>query len=226
MLHLEHEQRIAAEALIARHTVHKESYHQEFCGLDLIIDPGVFNPAYTNVTRMFEPFIGEGGQKVLDMFEGCGALGILSARNADWVVGVDLSPEAVACARKNGDRLIPGKSEHRVGNLWGGVAEGERFDFIIANPPLLPVDPQEGLEMAIADSVGMKLTTGFIQGLPSHLTDNGRALMSLSNTSAKIFGNPVRHFANVAAAVGLSTSLLVERDVKYEIYRIVEFRKT
>src|SRR3546814_11951444 len=51
-------------------------------------------------------------------------------------VGVDISEEALAVARRNAERLgMSGRSEFRQGD-WG-VGIHERFDLVLINPPYL-----------------------------------------------------------------------------------------
>jgi release factor glutamine methyltransferase len=76
---------------------------------------------------------------VLDLCTGSGALAIALARElpSAQVVATDLSPEAVAIARKNAERNgVADRVDVRPGDLWQPVAD-ERFDLIVANPPYI-----------------------------------------------------------------------------------------
>ncbi len=213
--------------LLDKHLQHHASYHQEFMGIDLIIDPEVFNPAYTNVTRLIaENVSAKSGSEVLDMFSGSGVLGFLVATDASRIVGIDKSIKAIMCARNNAYRLgLGNKAQYRHSSLWEKVRDDELFDLIIANPPLLPAIPESDLEMAVADSPEMSATINFIQGCVNHLKDNGRVLMAFSNASKVVFGDPLAHVVRIANEAGLSTQVIAEKDVQYEIYRVLEFRK-
>ncbi|PIP61397.1 hypothetical protein COW99_04330 [Candidatus Roizmanbacteria bacterium CG22_combo_CG10-13_8_21_14_all_38_20] len=217
-----------AQKLLSLHSQHKTPYEQEFMGLQLVIYPNVFNPAFTKVTRMLaENLNTENSSVVLDMFCGSGVLGLLVKQQASKVVGVDASSEAIACAHENATRnLATSKTDFRVGNLWQGVLKNEKFDLIIANPPLLPATPETILEMAVADSPDMSLATQFIQGCHSRLNDSGRVLMTFSNASKVSFVDPLGHIEKLVEQSGLSLNIVAEKDYGYEIYRVLEFRKS
>lgn len=213
--------------LLEMHAQHAAPYRQEFMGLDLTIHPEVFNPAYTKVTRLLAETLSiESGDGVLDMFCGSGVLGLLLSDTSSKVVGVDISPKAIECAQINALRKgTANKTEYRQGSLWAAVNEEEQFDLIVANPPLLPATPETLLEMAVADSPEMSLTTQFISGSRKHLKDNGRVLMAFSDASKNVFGNPLGHVEALATRAGLSLAVVAEKNVGYEIYRVLELRK-
>lgn len=213
--------------LLDRHAQHSAPYHQDFMGLDLVIHPEVFNPAYTKVTRLLaENITSEPGDEVLDMFCGSGVLGLMVADSSRRVVGVDISPNAVEYSRINAVRNgAAHKTDYRRGNLWSAIGENEHFDLIVANPPLLPATPETLLEMAVADSPEMAITSKFISGSRRHLKDHGRVLMAFSDASKVIFGNPLGHVEKIANQSGLSLDVVAEKDVGYEVYRVLEFRK-
>lgn len=218
---------IPAQRLLAKHLAHQVPYNQEFRGLQLIIFPEVFNPAYTQVSGFLASHLATTrGSKVLDMFCGCGALSFLAAGDADWVLGIDISPHAIKCAWYNSRRLgFTQKTQFRVANLWEGVHQDEKFDLIIANPPLLPAIPENWLEMAIADDPEMSTAVRFIQGCGDHLIDNGQVLMSFSNASQVYFDDSLEFINRTAQEAGLTMNVRAEKDAGYEVYRILDFRK-
>lgn len=215
---------VPVEVLLAKHRIHTEPYDIEFRGIPLQIDPQVFNPFYTRVTNFIADYIVVNqGEELLDMFTGSGVLALLFVKNAARVTGVDISPYAVECARKNAIRLgIAGKAEFLHGRLWQPVAN-RKFDVITANPPLLPAIPENMLETAVADSLDMSVTTSFIRGCREHLADNGRVYMAFSNACKVIWEDPVRKVTEVALNSDLEARIAAEIDVGYEIYRVMEF---
>lgn len=215
--------------LILRHTEHKSNYAQDFQGLSLTIYPEVFNPEYTNVSRLLGEYLTSKIKKkyhlVLDMFCGSGALGLLMANQATKILGLDISEFAIACAKENSKKLGIENAEYRVSDLWAEVHEDERFDLIIANPPLLPIIPENILEKAVADSPDMRTTINFIKNCHKYLTPEGKALMAFSNATKVIFQNPLEHMRVIATDSGLKMRVVAKKDVGYEIYRILEFRR-
>lgn len=216
------------EALLRRHTAHTKPYVVDFLGAQILVDPEVFNPTYTKVSGFLARNVSvQLGESVLEMFCGSGAVGLSAAQTASKLVGVDISPKAVRCSAENAERMgVSHKSEFRQGSLWRVVDASERFDVILANPPLLPAIPETLLEMAVADSPEMKLTSGFIAGLPRHLADSGHALMAFSNACSVYVGDPMDFIRQKSASAGIRSEIYDEWDVGYEVYRIIKFTKT
>lgn len=215
------------ELLLDKHRVHKNPYVQQFRDLDLTIYPDVFNPAYTKVSEFLaDNILVLPNSVVLNMFCGCGALSFLAAKTAKKVIGVDISPIAIECAILNSQELgLVNKTEFRLADLWDGAKTSEKFDLIIANPPLLPAIPENLLEMAVADSPKMSLTKKFIEGCFSRLKDNGRVFMSFSNACHVSFKDPLGFIKDIAEKASLEISIKSSWDVRYETYRILEFKK-
>ncbi len=80
------------------------------------------------------------GAAVLDLCSGTGIQGLLAARSAKKVVSVELNPKATPVTRfnilLNG---LEGVIDLREGDLYGVLSPDERFDYIYANPPFIPM---------------------------------------------------------------------------------------
>jgi methylase of polypeptide subunit release factors len=215
------------ELLLARHKGHQIPYVQDFRGLQLVILPEVFNPTYTKVSGFLADNLDVSpNSKVLEMFSGSGALSFIAAQKAENVVGIDISPHAVECSKLNAERLgLSGKTQFRTASLWEGVGRDEKFDTIVANPPLLPAIPENWLEMTVADSPEMSTTVRFLQGCSAHLTASGCVQMAFSNACKVYFNNPLEFISEVAKQSGLTMMVCAKWDMGYEVYRILEFRK-
>ncbi|WP_219910619.1 putative protein N(5)-glutamine methyltransferase [Saccharothrix carnea] len=110
----------------------------EFCGLRVVVEPGVFVPRRRTE---FLVAVAAGGARpgavVVDLCCGSGAVG---AAVADRVPGVelhavDVDPVAVACARRN-----VGAGRVYVGDLYDPlpVSLAGRVDVLVANAPYVP----------------------------------------------------------------------------------------
>jgi release factor glutamine methyltransferase len=89
------------------------------------------------VQRFYHP-PGE-GLRVLDIGTGSGAIGVVLARElpAARVVATDISPAALAVARRNAmTHGVAGRMEFFQGDLFAAV-DGD-FDIICSNPPYIP----------------------------------------------------------------------------------------
>lgn len=211
--------------LLKRHARHTLPYTVEFANEQFVILPDVFNPAYTKVSGFLaRNIVVSPGDAVLEMFSGSGAVGLSVARCASRLVGIDISPAAVQCAQENATRLgFLDKVDFRHGDLWRALQPSEKFDIIIANPPLLPAIPETVLEMAVADGPEMDLTRRFIAGLPGHLNRGGHALMAFSNACSVYVGDPLQFIDKESKIANVTWSVQSIWDVGYETYRIIRF---
>jgi 23S rRNA (cytosine1962-C5)-methyltransferase len=77
--------------------------------------------------------------RALDCFTFAGAFALNLAGVCDSVLGLDISAEAVAAARRNAERNHAGNVEFREANVFDALREmeaaGERFDTIVLDPP-------------------------------------------------------------------------------------------
>ena len=114
-----------------------------FCGLRMVVEPGVFVPRHRTELLVDEAarlLDGAVRPVVLDLCCGSGALGAaLAARREVEVYAADVDPAAVRCARVN------------VATVGGVVVEGDLFDplppalrghveVLMANVPYVPTD--------------------------------------------------------------------------------------
>jgi release factor glutamine methyltransferase len=99
------------------------------------------------------------------------------------VVAVDISPEAVRCARINVLlNRVEDRVEVRCGDLFEPVC-GERFDLVLFNPPFYAGTPRELWEFAWR---AQSVLDRFARDLPSVLTPSGHALVVVSTTTVGV----------------------------------------
>jgi len=188
-------------------------------GMSFLVTPSVFNPKVPRTGEFLASLLDANlvgrNHEVLDMGTGSGVCAVFAARHAARVVAVDINPAAVRCAGINA--LLNGvesKIDARQGDLFAPV-RGERFDFILFNPPFLRGIPQDDKAWRSAD-VGER----FAAGLRAHLKPGGSALVVLST-----FGD-ARHFLQEFSKQDLGISALAERRFVNErliVFRIVPF---
>lgn len=120
---------------------------REFWGLRLSTSPHTLIPR-PDTERLVEAALAHGASprgRLLDLGTGTGAIALaFASERPGWsVVGIDLSPEAVALARHNAERLAIGNVAFRAGDWFTALDHedgGERFDLIVANPPYIAED--------------------------------------------------------------------------------------
>ena len=130
------------------------------------------------VTRLPNPARAEGGEPplALDMGTGTGIVAITSALSGYRVIGVDVTPVAVRCARAN--VLINAVQDSvRVieGDLFAQV-DGKQFDLVTFNPPFFRGEPDGDVAWRSPDVIER-----FAAGLGKALRADGRALVVFSS---------------------------------------------
>jgi release factor glutamine methyltransferase len=119
--------------------------HQEFWGLDLLVSPAVLIPrpetehVVETVLELVKEcaFAGPGRLRILDVGtgSGCIALALASELPHAEIHACDISDDALEMARVNAARLVlGGRVLFRKSDLLS-VYLGEKFDFVISNPP-------------------------------------------------------------------------------------------
>ncbi len=112
---------------------------REFYGLDLSVDSDVLipRPETELVVELALERIDPGSEaSVLDLGTGCGAIALAIARERPRarIVGLDLSPAALAIARRNAGRLGLQNVEFVLSD-WYQSLPNRNFSAIVANPP-------------------------------------------------------------------------------------------
>ena len=135
--------------------------------------------------------------RVLDLCTGSGCLAILAAQAFPEarVDAVDLSPDALAVARRNVDDYQLGSRLRLVeSNAFAGIA-GERYDVIISNPPYVNAEtmaalPEEyrrepGLALASGED-GLDFTRLILKEAAAHLNPKGVLIVEIGNNQHEL----------------------------------------
>jgi HemK-related putative methylase len=214
-----------------RHQILGRRYHrlvlEKVDNVPLVILPEVFNPVLMRtgafLARTIRRLTGSDGNaarrdpRALDVGTGSGIGAIFAALNGYAVVGVDINPEAVRCARIN---VILNNLEERIeirrGDLFASV-EGERFDLVLFNPPFHHGTPSGPLDLAWRSTDVMER---FAQDLGTVLCPGGEALVVLSTD-----GQTDRMLAALGAN-GFTTRVVSSRDFGNEVLTVYSARST
>lgn len=133
---------------------------------------------------------GQGGGDVLDLCTGSGCVGltILAERPRARLCATDLSPEALAVARRNARALgVEERVDFLEGDLFAPVS-GRRFDLVVANPPYVPraeiagLAPEVRREPAIAldgGEDGLDLLRVIVARAPQFLNPGGALCLEI-----------------------------------------------
>lgn len=117
----------------------------EYENLDLEIFPSVYEPAEDSflLAKHAKNLTG----RILEIGCGCGIVSLTNAKAnpENEVVGVDIDPEAVECAKKNAAVNKIKNAKFFVSDLFSSVPKNRKFDAILFNPPYLPTTKSERL---------------------------------------------------------------------------------
>lgn len=152
----------------------------------LLVLPGVMNPVVLRTGELLARAIADStfaappateAPRALDMGTGSGIAAIFAARRGYRVIGVDINPAAVRCARINVllNRLDD-QVEIKEGDLFDAVP-GRTFHLVTFNPPFLRGRPRSPSD---AGWRSIDVPERFAAGLPAILAPEGRALVLLS----------------------------------------------
>jgi release factor glutamine methyltransferase len=137
--------------------------HKEFWSLDLLVDSRVLIPrpdSETLVEEALDRFAGPGG-RIADVGTGSGALALALAKERPeaQVFATDISPEALAVARANAERLGLAVTFWQ-GDLDQALVPAGRFELIVANLPYIPSAEIDGLSADVRSEPRQALDGG------------------------------------------------------------------
>lgn len=147
---------------------------------------------------------------------GCGS-GIVSisaakANPANAVLGVDINPAAVECARRNAEANGVENAEFALSDLFGSVPEGKKFDFILFNPPYLPTTREEKLALEAENAAydggerGLEVFMRFAAQAPAYLAEGGK----IAVIATSLCGGIEATLAELEARIGRAQVLAQE----------------
>jgi release factor glutamine methyltransferase len=139
--------------------------HKEFWSLDLLVDPRVLVPrpdSETLVEEALDRLAGPGaGLRIADVGTGSGALALALAKERPeaQVFATDISPDALAVARANAERLSLAVT-FLEGDLDQPLIPLGHFDLIVANLPYIPSAEIDGLAADVRSEPRLALDGG------------------------------------------------------------------
>ncbi len=161
------------------------------------------------------------GLLVLDVGTGTGVQAIQAVlRGAQKVIGLDINPSAVSCAKENvilnnlGSKVTILKSD-----LFVALKVGEKFDVMIANLPVSDFPIVGIVESSLYDP-GFKLHKRFFGKVGNYLTENGVIIMTHVNFKGE---KDFDEFENMLGEYGYIVDKYIEiEDLGYlwRMYRI------
>ena len=172
---------------------------------------GVFSPVRGEYIQLVADAPLPNTELAFDIGVGTGVLSaVLAKRGVKRVVGTDLDPRAMACAKENIQRLgLNSKVELTQTDLF---PEG-KAPLIVCNPPWLPARASAPIERAIYDE-NSGMLKGFLAGLAAHLTPKGEGWLILSDLAEHLGLRTRAELEEWIAAGGLK--VISKTDIKAE----------
>jgi len=181
------------EALVARRAAGEPVAYllgrREFWSLEFEVGPAVLvpRPETELLVERALALVNLPDADLADLGTGSGAIAIaLAHERPGWrVVATDVSDAALALARRNGERLVPGRIEWRSSEApgdWYTPLAGRRFQALLSNPPYIAGDdPVLGGDSLKYEPRGALTPEGdgfaalltLINGAPEHLLPGG-----------------------------------------------------
>jgi methylase of polypeptide subunit release factors len=172
---------------------------------------GVFSPVRGEYIQLVADAPLPSTELAFDIGVGTGVLSaVLAKRGVKRVVGTDLDPRAMACAKENIQRLgLNSKVELTQTDLF---PEG-KAPLIVCNPPWLPARASAPIEHAIYDE-NSGMLKGFLAGLAAHLAPKGEGWLILSDLAEHLGLRTRTELEEWIAAGGLK--VISKTDIKAE----------
>lgn len=139
---------------------------QDFMGLTFWVNEHVLIPRQDTETLVEEALkVIPSGSHILDLCTGSGCVIISLAAHGQGItgIGVDISEKAIEVARENASRLVGQKVVFQKGDLWQSVTG--KFNAIVSNPPYIPTEEVEKLEVEVKDHEPRLALDGTADGL-------------------------------------------------------------
>jgi release factor glutamine methyltransferase len=138
--------------------------------------------------------------RVLDLGTGSGniAISIAHQHKGAHVTAVDKSPEALAVAKRNAAQSgVADRMRFLQGDLFDPIPPGERFDFILSNPPYIPHEELSRLPVGVRDYEPQAALDGGPGGFAvfDRLIDQARSYLSERGYLLVEIGSPQESLA-------------------------------
>ena len=165
-----------------------------FWGREFHVDPNVLAPR-PETEVLVAAALRADWSRVIDLGtgSGCIAVTLLAERVEARGTATDLSPGALAVARRNAEAHgVAGRLDLARADWWDGLAG--RFDLVVSNPPYLAEAEMAGLAPEVLAEPRMALTPGgdglgayraVAAGLTAHLAPGGTCLLEVGPTRAE-----------------------------------------
>ncbi len=172
--------------IIGAYEWHKKGVEIPQLGTNITPSYGVYSPVRGEYIDLVNEAALNNVNVAFDIGTGTGVLAaVLAKRGVKKIIGTELAPRAITCAKLNMQKLGFTKQVEIVNaDLFPPTSAG-LADLIVCNPPWLPAKANSSIEQAIYDP-DSKMLRGFLHGLKGHLAVNGEGWLILSDFAAHL----------------------------------------
>ena len=177
--------------------------HQEFWGMDFIVNPAVLIPrpetehVIETVLRLINGGRSSPGKRIVDVGTGSGCIALALAKELPKaeIHATDISPAALEVARANAARhQLDNRIHFHETDLLERL-EPASFDFVVSNPPYVGKSEQDQVQLEVrkfeprnavfAGPTGLEVIERLIPQAQSALRPGGWLIMEISGTIAE-----------------------------------------
>ncbi len=195
-------------------------------GINLSIPDSVYAPAEDSF--MLADAVENLSGSILEIGCGSGLVSLICTKNiAAKVIGVDINPEAVACAKQNAKTNKISNVEFFKSDLFSSAKlKGKKFDYTLFNPPYLPTSKDEKLNGKINHAYdggkdGRVVLDKFLAKFDKYLKPNGSLFLIQSSL------NSFEKTKEKLQSIGFSVEIINEQKFFFEnLYLIKASRST
>ncbi|MBV9574690.1 MAG: peptide chain release factor N(5)-glutamine methyltransferase [Acidobacteriales bacterium] len=173
--------------------------HQEFWGMDFIVNPSVLipRPETEHLIEALLPLAREiDNPKIADVGTGSGCIAVVLAKELPdaEIHAIDISQAALEIARANAVRhQLDGRIQFHENDLLGGLDIG-KLDFVVSNPPYVGESEEDQVQLEVrrfeprnavfAGSSGLEIIDRLVPEAHDCLESGGWLVMEISGTIA------------------------------------------
>jgi release factor glutamine methyltransferase len=169
--------------------------HKEFFSLDLDVGPDVLIPRPDSefvVLEFLRIFKATPQVTAIDVGTGSGNLSVAIAKQhaGARLRAIDISPAALAVARRNAERHgVANRIEFLEGDLFGPLSADSQVDCVVSNPPYIAAGEISKLPVGVRDfephlalaagETGLEVVAAIIAAAPSRLRPGGQLILEI-----------------------------------------------
>lgn len=203
---------------------------KEFFSLPFLVSPSVLIPrpdTETAVVEALDFLKTRAHPRVADVGTGSGCIALAIAKHHETahVTGIDISADALGVALKNAEILeLSDRVRFLQGDLLAPILEEAPFDLIISNPPYIPTDDIEELELEVrlfephlaldGGAEGLVIVKRLVSDAIPRLKPGGCLLLEIGSAQEQAVGKILRDHPEFAHPITIRDAANLPRVIR------------